>query len=84
MAIAVLGFLFTSFKTSIRAATVRQCTVIPLGGGEDDTGQINNAVAQCGTGGRISLPAHYTYSIQQVLRTHLVNSTLEASRSCVV
>ncbi|GLB06428.1 hypothetical protein AtubIFM57258_001735 [Aspergillus tubingensis] len=55
------------------------CTVIPLGNGQDDVPNILSAVDQCGqtSGGRIVLPAPYTYRINQRMTTHLTDSRLE-------
>ncbi|GMG24056.1 unnamed protein product [Aspergillus oryzae] len=57
----------------------KNCTVKPLGHGQDDVPNILHAVEKCGQtpGGRISLPAPYTYRINQRMTTHLESSTLE-------
>lgn len=53
------------------------CVVIPRGGGRDDTEAIEAAVARCGRGGTVTLPAPYVYTIQKVLHTELYDSTME-------
>ncbi|KAI2998861.1 CAZyme family GH28 [Aspergillus niger] len=55
------------------------CTVIPLGNGQDDVPNILSAVDECGqtSGGRVVLPAPYTYRINQRMTTHLTDSRLE-------
>ncbi|KAF7591475.1 hypothetical protein BBP40_001521 [Aspergillus hancockii] len=57
----------------------KTCTVTPLGRGQDDVPSILHAVERCGQtpGGRVVLPAPYTYRINQRMTTHLENSTLE-------
>lgn len=78
---ALLAYLLSGISLSSFTSGFRTCTIIPYGGGLDDTEQIHRAVEQCGTGGTIYLPPHYTYSIQKVLRTHLVRSTLKVGQA---
>jgi polygalacturonase len=57
----------------------KTCTVTPLGQGQDDVPGVLHAIQECGQmpGGRVILPAPYTYRINQRMTTHLGNSTPE-------
>jgi galacturan 1,4-alpha-galacturonidase len=52
------------------------CTVVPLGWGQDDAPQILAAVEACGTDGTVTLPAPYVYTIRSRLYTKLVRAKL--------
>ncbi|KAF2102614.1 pectin lyase-like protein [Rhizodiscina lignyota] len=54
----------------------KACIVTPLGWGQDDSSQILAAVSACGTGGTITLPAPYVYTIRKRLLMRLVGATL--------
>lgn len=58
----------------------QRCIVLPLGGGMDDTRNIEEAVDSCNPGSVITLPSPYVYSIQRVLTTRLERKKLEVSR----
>ena len=67
----------TSPPISISNETVgARCEVIPLGWGRDDSAQIMRAAELCGTGGIITLPAPYTYTISSRLYMKLDRARL--------
>lgn len=53
-----------------------ECIVKPLGFGRDDSAHILDAVALCGQGGTITLPAPYVYTVSQRLYMHLDHARL--------
>ncbi|KAE8153670.1 Putative galacturan 1,4-alpha-galacturonidase A [Aspergillus avenaceus] len=72
------GFSILSGSSSSVRVDGNNCTVRPLGHGHDDVPNILYAVEKCGqtAGGRISLPAPYTYRVNQRMTTHLEGSLL--------
>ncbi|PWY88846.1 exopolygalacturonase A [Aspergillus sclerotioniger CBS 115572] len=76
-------FFLVGLSVPISSTSIQQdgtsCTANPLGNGQDDVPNILTAVSQCGQtpGGRVVLPAPYTYRINQRMTTHLANSRLE-------
>ncbi|KAE8315245.1 Putative galacturan 1,4-alpha-galacturonidase A [Aspergillus transmontanensis] len=78
-ALLLLGFGLLGHASLSVQVEGKNCTVKPLGQGQDDVPNILDAVGRCGQtpGGIVSLPAPYTYRINQRMTTHLENSTLE-------
>lgn len=72
----VLGGNATARSAPTNASIVAECTVTPLGWGQDDSGQIMAAAQKCGTDGIITLPAPYVYTISKRLYMKLVRSQL--------
>lgn len=54
-----------------------ECTVVPFGWGQDDAPQLLAAAEACGTGGTITLPAPYIYTIRSRLYMRLIRSSLK-------
>jgi hypothetical protein len=68
----VLGGNTSTSTTPISSSVVAECTVTPLGWGQDDSGQIMVAAEKCGTDRIITLPAPYVYTVSQRLYMKLV------------